>query len=279
VPLRTRLTDEEVARFSAQHFRFPGVEVQARLFRQYPLGETASHVIGYIGRINQRRGKAIEDRRRRQLQGHRPYRQGRPGEKLRAAAARPDRLRGSRGIGRRPRHPHLSRTAATPGSNLILSIDIELQKVVEEAFGDRRGALVAIEPETGDILAYVSRPGYDPNLFVDGIDTQSWNELNTSLDRPMVNRPLSGTYAPGSTFKPFMALAALELGKRTPGQTTYDPGFFTWAATASATIWWAAMATSTCAVPIIVSCNTYYYRSATTWASTPSRFHEAVRLR
>ena len=84
----------------------------------------------------------------------------------------------------------LSRKPAIPGSNLILSIDIELQKVVEDAFGDRRGALVAIEPSTGDILAYVSRPGYDPNLFVDGIDTQSWNELNTSLDRPMVNLSL-----------------------------------------------------------------------------------------
>jgi penicillin-binding protein 2 len=227
VPIRSRLSDDEVARFTAQRFRFPGVEVQARLFRQYPLGEIASHVIGYIGRINTAEAKAfegtddaanyngtdhvgkegLEKSYERQLHGHTGYE-----EVERSAGGRAIRT--------------LSRTPATPGNNLILSIDIELQKVIEEAFGEWRGALVAIEPETGDVLAYVSRPGYDPNLFVDGIDSQSWNELNTSLDRPMINRPLSGTYPPGSTFKPFMALAALELGKRTPQQGFQDPGFF-----------------------------------------------------
>jgi penicillin-binding protein 2 len=227
VPIRTRLTDDEVARFTAQRFRFPGVEVQARLFRQYPLGEIASHVLGYIGRINQKEAKAIEDSEdaanyngtdhigkegleksyEHQLHGETGYE-----EVERSAGGRAIRT--------------LSRTAPTPGSNLILSIDIELQKVIEEAFGDFRGALVAIEPETGDVLAYVSRPGFDPNLFVDGIDAQNWTELNTSLDKPLMNRPLSGTYPPGSTFKPFMALAALELGKRRPEQGISDAGFF-----------------------------------------------------
>ncbi|QJD99381.1 penicillin-binding protein 2 [Massilia forsythiae] len=227
VPIRTRLTDDEVARFTAQRFRFPGVEVQARLFRQYPLGEVASHVVGYIGRINQNEAKAIdagddaanyngtdhigkeglEKSYERQLHGQTGYE-----EVERSAGGRAIRT--------------LSRTPAVPGTNLVLSIDIELQKVAEEAFGDFRGALVAIEPETGDVLAYVSRPGFDPNLFVDGIDAQSWNELNTSLDRPLMNRPLSGTYPPGSTFKPFMALAALELGKRRPEQGISDAGFF-----------------------------------------------------
>jgi penicillin-binding protein 2 len=227
VPIRNRLTDDEVARFTAQRFRFPGVEVQARLFRQYPLGEVASHVLGYIGRINQAEAKVIEagddaanyngtdhigkegleKSYERQLHGQTGYE-----EVERSAGGRAIRT--------------LSRTPATPGTNLILSIDIELQKVVEEAFGDFRGALVAIEPETGDVLAYVSRPGFDPNLFVDGIDSQSWNELNTSLDKPLMNRPLSGTYPPGSTFKPYMALAALELGKRRPEQGISDPGFF-----------------------------------------------------
>ena len=227
VPLRTRLTDDEVARFTAQRFRFPGVEVQARLFRQYPLGEIASHVVGYIGRINTREAEVIEEgddaanyngtdhigkeglekRYERQLHGTTGYE-----EVERSAGGRAIRT--------------LSRRPPVPGSNLILSIDIELQKVIEEAFGDQRGALVAIEPETGDVLAYVSRPGFDPNLFVDGIDSQSWNELNTSLDKPLMNRPLSGTYPPGSTFKPFMSLAALELGIRRSTDGISDPGFF-----------------------------------------------------
>lgn len=227
VPLRTRLTDDEVARFTAQRFRFPGVEVQARLFRQYPMGEVASHVIGYIGRINAREAAALEEsdaaanyngtdhigkegvekRYERELHGITGYEQV-------------ERSAGGRAI------RTLRRTAPTPGSNLILSIDIELQKIAEEAFGDYRGALVAIEPSTGDVLAYVSRPGFDPNLFVDGIDTQSWNELNTSLDRPLMNRPLSGTYPPGSTFKPFMSLAALEMGFRRPHDAIRDPGFY-----------------------------------------------------
>jgi penicillin-binding protein 2 len=227
VPIRTRLTDEEVARFTAQRFRFPGVEVQARLFRQYPLGEVASHVIGYIGRINQAEAKDLENgddsanyngtdhigkeglekSYEQQLHGQTGYE-----EVERSAGGRAIRT--------------LSRTAPTSGENLILSVDIELQKVVEEAFGEFRGALVAIEPATGDVLAYVSKPGYDPNLFVDGIDAQSWNELNTSLDKPLMNRPLSGTYPPGSTFKPYMALAALELNKRRPDWGMQDPGFF-----------------------------------------------------
>lgn len=227
VPLRTRLTDDEVARFTAQRFRFPGVEVQARLFRQYPMGEVASHVIGYIGRINAKEAAAIDEsddaanyngtdhigkegvekRYERQLHGVTGYEQV-------------ERSAGGRAI------RTLKRTAPTPGSNLILSIDIELQKIAEEAFGNYRGALVAIEPSTGDVLAYVSRPGFDPNLFVDGIDTQSWNELNTSLDRPLMNRPLSGTYPPGSTFKPFMSLAALEMGFRRPQDAIRDQGFF-----------------------------------------------------
>jgi penicillin-binding protein 2 len=227
VPLRTRLTDDEVARFTAQRFRFPGVEVQARLFRHYPLGETASHVIGYIGRINQKEEARLEEEgleanyngtehigKEGLEKRYESYLHGTTGyEKV-------ERTAGGRAI------RTLSRTPPVSGNNLILSIDIELQKVVEEAFGEHRGALVAIEPATGDVLAYVSRPGFDPNLFVDGIDTQSWNELNTSLDRPLMNRPLSGLYPPASTFKPFMSLAALELGLRSPSDAIRDPGFF-----------------------------------------------------
>jgi penicillin-binding protein 2 len=227
VPIRTRLTDEEVARFTAQRYRFPGVEIQARLFRQYPLGETASHVIGYIGRISQRDAAKIEEMEDAANYAGTDY-IGKEGlekkyENILHGTTGYEEVEVSAG-GRAVRT--LSRTPATPGHNLILSIDIELQKIIEEAFGDRRGALVAIEPETGDVLAYVSKPTFDPNLFVEGIDAQSWEELNTSLDRPLLNRPLIGSYPPGSTYKPFMALAALELGKRTPNQTISDPGYF-----------------------------------------------------
>jgi penicillin-binding protein 2 len=227
VPIRTRLSDEEVARFTAQRYRFPGVEIQARLFRQYPLGATASHVIGYIGRISQRDAKKIEDMEDAANYSGTDY-IGKEGLEKKYESV----LHGKTGYeevevtagGRAVRT--LSRTAATPGQNLILSVDIELQKIIEEAFGERRGALVAIEPSTGDVLAYVSKPTFDPNLFVEGIDQQSWDELNTSLDKPLLNRPLIGTYPPGSTYKPYMALAALELGKRTPSQAISDPGFF-----------------------------------------------------
>lgn len=227
VPIRTRLTDEEVAKFTAQRYRFPGVEVQARLFRQYPYGKTAAHVIGYIGRISQRDAERIADSDDEANYNGTDY-IGKEG----LEKSYESQLHGTTGYeeveisasGRAVRS--LSRTPATPGKNLILSIDIELQKVVEEAFGDQKGALVAINPATGDILAYVSQPSYDPNLFVEGIDQQSWDELNKSPDRPLLNRPLSGLYSPGSTYKPFMALAALELGRRRPQDAIRDPGFF-----------------------------------------------------
>ncbi|MFL9923868.1 penicillin-binding protein 2 [Herbaspirillum lusitanum] len=227
VPIRTRLSDEEVAKFTAQRYRFPGVEIQARLFRQYPYGKSAAHVIGYIGRISQRDAERISDSDDEANYNGTDY-IGKEG----VEKSYETQLHGITGYeeveisagGRAVRT--LSRTPATPGKNLILSIDIELQKVIEEAFGDQKGALVAINPATGDILAYVSQPSYDPNLFVEGIDQQSWDELNTSIDRPLLNRPLSGTYAPGSTYKPFMALAALELGKRRPQDAIRDPGFF-----------------------------------------------------
>ncbi len=261
VPLRTRLTDDEVARFTAQRFRFPGVDVQARLFRQYPLGETAAHVIGFIGRINQKEARALEDG-----EDATNYRGtdhiGKEGveksyEKLLHGVTGYEKViktAGGRAVST------LSRTEATPGSNLVLSIDIELQKILEEAFDDFRGALVAIEPATGDILAYVSRPGFDPNLFVDGIDSQSWNELNTSLDRPMLNRPLQGTYPPGSTFKPFMALAALEKGFRTPSQAIHDAGSFSLGSYRWMDDKVGGHGTVDMYKSIVISCNTYYYQ-------------------
>lgn len=263
VPIRTRLTDEEVAKFTAQRYRFPGVEVQARLFRQYPYGKTAAHVIGYIGRISQRDAERIADSDDEANYNGTDY-IGKEG----LEKSYETQLHGTTGYeeveisasGRAVRS--LSRTPATPGKNLILSIDIELQKVVEEAFGDQKGALVAINPATGDILAYVSQPSYDPNLFVEGIDQQSWDELNKSPDRPLLNRPLSGLYSPGSTYKPFMALAALELGKRRPQDAIRDPGFFVLGNHRFRDDKEGGHGIVDMYRSIVVSCDTYYYMLA-----------------
>jgi penicillin-binding protein 2 len=227
LPIRTRLTDEEVAKFIAHRYRFPGVEIKARLFRQYPGGAFASHMLGYIGRVNDRDLEKIEER-----EADANYRGtdhfGKTGLEQRYEFD----LHGETGFekvevdagGRAVRT--LARTAPVAGNNLTLTVDAELQRIAEQAFGDRKGAMVAIEPATGGILALVAVPNYDPNLFVDGIDTLNWRELNESPDKPMVNRALNGAYPPGSTFKPFMALGALTLGKRRPEQLISDPGFF-----------------------------------------------------
>ena len=227
LPIRTRLSDEEVAKFAANRFRYRGVEIKARLFRQYPYGEVASHVIGYMGRVNQ------EDQERFAAAGiDANYRGTDTIGKWGVEASYEQELHGTTGFeqveidaaGRGIRT--LSRTAPVSGNDVTLTLDIRLQRVAEMAFGERRGALVAIEPSTGGVLALVSKPGFDPNLFVDGIDPQYWAELNSSPDKPLNNRAISGLYPPGSTFKPFMALAALQLGKRTPRHTIVDPGYF-----------------------------------------------------
>ncbi|MGC1173208.1 penicillin-binding protein 2 [Polaromonas sp.] len=225
LPIRTRLTDEEVARFAAQRFRFPGVDIKARLFRSYPNGELASHVVGYIGRINKTEKERIEET---DEDGN--YRGTDYIGKLGVEQSFETQLHGNTGVeqvetsagGRAIRK--LASSPATPGDTVMLSIDIKLQKLVEDLFGERRGALVALDPNTGEVLAFVSKPTFDPNLFVDGIDGESWQALNESIDKPLLNRALRGTYPPGSTYKPFMALAALESGKRQPGSITNDTG-------------------------------------------------------
>ncbi len=229
LPIRTKLSDEEVARFMAQRFRFPGVEVKARLFRNYPLGEVGSHLLGYISRINPAEKKAMDDWSEAE-QGN--YKGTEVIGKLGLEQSYERELHGSTGFeevetsagGRAVRR--LSSHPATPGNTLVLSIDIRLQALVEELFGERRGALVAIDPRSGELLAFVSKPTFDPNLFVDGIDSDSWRELIDSIDKPLLNRALRGTYPPGSTFKPFMAMAALNSGKRSPQTIVHDGGSF-----------------------------------------------------
>jgi penicillin-binding protein 2 len=156
----------------------------------------------------------------------------------------------------------LKSNPATPGNTLVLSIDIKLQAMVEQLFGERRGALVAIDPRSGDVLAFVSKPNFDPNLFVDGIDSENWKALNESLDKPLLNRALRGAYPPGSTYKPFMALAALTLGKRTPQQAIHDPGFFNFGNHRFRDDKEGGHGSVDMYKSIVQSCDTYYYMLA-----------------
>jgi len=263
LPIRTRLSDDEVARFAVNRYLFPGVEVKARLFRQYPLGAVASHALGYINRINRADletigkndqvanykgtdhiGKTgLEQKYEFQLHGETGY------EEVEIDA-------GGRAV------RSLARHAPVSGNDLTLTLDARLQEITEKAFGDRRGALVAIEPSTGGILALVSTPTFDPNLFVDGIRTDDWELLNNSPNRPMVNRALNGAYPPGSTFKPFMALAALESGKRTPSQAISDPGYFIFGGHTFRDDKKGGHGVVDMYKSIVHSCDTYYYMLA-----------------
>lgn len=230
LPIRTRLSDEEVARFAAQRFRFPGVDIKARLFRNYPWGELASHVVGYIGRINQAEKKLMEDWSDEEQAN---YRGTAYIGKLGVEQNYERELHGITGVeqvetsagGRAVRK--LASLPSTPGNTVQLAIDIKLQHLVETLYGERRGALVALDPKTGEVLAFVSKPTFDPNLFVDGIDSESWQALNESINKPLLNRALRGTYPPGSTYKPFMAMAALQSGKRSASTVIQDAGSWT----------------------------------------------------
>jgi penicillin-binding protein 2 len=221
------LNEAEAARFAVNSYRFPGVEIRSRLFRNYPLGKQGSHLTGYIARINEadlsmleKNGEisnykgsdhigkgGLEQRYEHQLHGVTGFQQVEVDADGHAVRV-------------------LANTPPVSGNNLILSIDSKLQEIAEQAFGERRGALVALNPANGEVLAFVSMPTFDPNLFVDGIDQDSWNALNVSRDKPLINRPLRGAYPPGSTFKPFVALAGLENNKRAPPFSISDPGYF-----------------------------------------------------
>lgn len=266
LPIRTRLTDGEVARFAAQRYRFPGVELKARLFREYPYTEITSHLLGYIGRINQQElddleeggvaanylgseyiGKTgIEQYYEKGLHGVTGF------EQVEVDA-------GGRAVRR------VSRTAPESGKNLTLTLDAGLQEVAVQAFGDFRGALVAIDPANGEVLAYVSKPGYDPNLFIDGIDSESWDALNNSPDVPLNNRALRGQYPMGSTIKPFMALTGLHFAARPPDFSISDPGYYTLPGSRHQYRDWKVGGHGRVDLfkSIVVSCDTYYYGLAT----------------
>lgn len=223
VPLRTRLTEEEVARFSVESYRFPGVSIHAEMIRHYPLGEAFAQVVGFVGRINERElaqvdpsnysatnyiGKTgIEKYYEDQLHGTVGFQQAETdatGEVVRVN----------------------KKTLPIPGDNLYLTIDSKLQLAAENILGDQRGAIIALDPQTGEVLAFVSNPSYDPNLFTDGISKANFLALEAAPGHPLYNRILRGRYPPGSTIKPFIGLGALASGIVTPTYTVYDPGWF-----------------------------------------------------
>ena len=266
MPIRSQLNDEEVARVSAQLFRFPGVEIKARLFREYPYTDVTSHLIGYVGRINQNDiNQLAEDEIASNYLGSDYI--GKTG----VEQSYEKELHGTTGFeqvevdagGRAVRV--LSRTAPQSGSNLMLTLDAKLQEVAEQAFGDFRGALVAIDPTNGEVLAFISKPGYDPGLFIDGIDSETWATLNNSLDTPLNNRALRGQYPPGSTIKPFMALAGLFYDTRSPTHSISDPGYYTLPGSRHQYRDWKAGGHGSVDMfkAIVVSCDTYFYGLAT----------------
>jgi penicillin-binding protein 2 len=262
LPIRNRLTETEVARFAVNRYRFPGFEIRARLFRQYPYGEIASHAIGHIGRINDADVKHIETAN---LTTN--YKGTDHIGKLGIEGSYEHELHGITGSeqveidsgGRAIRS--LARSEPISGNNLVLSLDIKLQKVAERAFQDFRGALVAIDPHSGEVLALVSKPGFDPNLFVDGIDPSNWDMLNNSPDKPLNNRALRGQYPPGSTIKPFMALLALESGRRSPEYSISDPGYWTLPGVSRPFRDWKTGGHGMVNLQraVVISCDTYFY--------------------
>ncbi|MCC2597264.1 penicillin-binding protein 2 [Pusillimonas sp. MFBS29] len=260
VLLRNNLNDTEASWFAAHSYKFPGVELSARWVREYPQGESAAHVLGYVGRISEDDLETLEKEGR---MGN--YRGSSTIGKKGIEKTWEETLHGRTGIeevevtatGRPVRT--LKRTDPVPGSDLVLSLDIGLQKVAEAQFAGRRGALVAIEPSSGEVLAFVSAPSFDPNLFIDGIDVENWRKLNDSPDHPLINRPLYGTYPIGSTYKPFVALAALELGKRGPNERISDPGYFELAGQRFRNAGGAAYGPTNMHRAIVVSSDTYFY--------------------
>jgi penicillin-binding protein 2 len=223
IPLRLNLNDEEVARLAVNLYKFDGVEINARLTRNYPQGDHAVHVLGYVGRID------VKDL---ELVNENNYAGTSHIGKLGLEKFYESQLHGTVGVqqvevnsrGRTLRV--LSETAPLPGDNLYLTIDSKLQKVAEQAFGDLTGSVVAINPRNGEVLALVSMPKFDPNLFVNGISYNNYDKLRNSKQQPMFNRALSGQYPPGSTTKPFFGLAGLEAGTINSQSTIFCPGFY-----------------------------------------------------
>ena len=225
IPLKLRLTDEEVARLSVHLREFKGVEVNSRTFREYPYGKLTSHFLGYIGRISDKDKEMLEEEGLTAL-----YRGSTHIGKSGLEKYYEHQLHGVPGYQEVEKDAYgnivrvLKNVPSKMGQTLRLGMDIRMQQEADRILGDRRGALVAINPQDGTVLAFVSKPSFDPNLFIDGIDSDTWKMLNDDWKKPLINRVTQGLYPPGSTFKPFMGMALLESGKITQNTIVSAPG-------------------------------------------------------
>lgn len=223
VPVLFELSEEQIARLAVNQFRLPGVEVVAQLVRHYPQREHFAHSVGYVGRINERELKELDP-----VEYSGTHHIGKTGierfyeDQLHGKVGYEEVETNARGRVLRV----LNRTDPLPGQDVMLTLDVHLQEVAEQALGGRRGAVVAIQPSTGEVLAMVSQPSFDPNPFVTGISFKAYAELRDSIDRPLYNRVLRGLYPPGSTIKPMVAVAGLDAGVITPTSRVFDPGFY-----------------------------------------------------
>ena len=225
IPLKLRLTDEEAARLSVHLREFKGVEVNSRTFREYPYGKLTSHFLGYIGRISDKDKEMLEEEGLTAL-----YRGSTHIGKSGLEKYYEHQLHGVPGYQEVEKDAYgnivrvLKNVPSKMGQTLRLGMDIRMQQEADRILGDRRGALVAINPQDGTVLAFVSKPSFDPNLFIDGIDSDTWKMLNDDWKKPLINRVTQGLYPPGSTFKPFMGMALLESGKITQNTIIPAPG-------------------------------------------------------
>ncbi|WP_324733074.1 penicillin-binding protein 2 [Pseudomonas paeninsulae] len=223
VPVLFELSEEQIATIAVNQFRLPGVEVVAQLVRHYPQREHFAHSVGYVGRINEKELKELDP-----VAYSGTHHIGKTGierfyeEQLHGEVGYEEVETNARGRVLRV----LKRIDPMPGKDVMLTIDVRLQEAAEAALGGRRGAIVAIQPSTGEVLAMVSQPSFDPNPFVTGISFKAYAELRDSIDQPLFNRVLRGLYPPGSTIKPMMAVAALDAGVITPTSRVFDPGFY-----------------------------------------------------
>ncbi|GLZ84192.1 peptidoglycan glycosyltransferase [Metapseudomonas resinovorans] len=223
VPILFELTEEQIARVAVNQFRLPGVDVVAQLVRHYPQGAHFAHSVGYVGRINEKELKQLDP-----VNYSGTHHIGKTGierfyeDQLHGEVGYEEVETNARGRVLRV----LKRTDPKPGKDLVLTLDVRLQEAAEQALAGRRGAIVAIEPSSGDVLAMVSQPSFDPNPFVTGISFKAYAELRDSIDRPLYNRVLRGLYPPGSTIKPMVAVSGLDAGVVTPASRVFDPGFY-----------------------------------------------------